>query len=163
MQKEIVNCDLSGPLGSMQVQNEPDIRSVIIQLLEQLVLPASLHKKMLTIRQNLQETWNGDNWAKIQQDVLELVSDLRCGSQQDNSDFEQFLRQMSANLNELQHDLEKKQQLLTKASTCRHYLGQAVNEHVTSIRAALKKADKACHLPPAAHEQISLIDRKSVV
>ena len=125
----------------VEASNQPNIQELLIRLLEQLVVPGELHKKVEEIKTRLERHTEPADWKKLLKDVASLINSIRIRMQEEKHGFESFLQQITSRLKEMDAFLQNERQLIDAAEHNGIEFDEGVSGKVKEIHNDIKQAD----------------------
>lgn len=140
---------LAGMIGQPAIVNtiavpadnrtQPEIREVLIQLLEQLVVPVALIAKVEALKLFL-ESENSNDWRLVLKKVAQFINEVRFHQYQEDGNYENFLQQITGRLQEMVQFLEQENKQLQDSEKEGSELNQAVADEMQGLRQGVEQA-----------------------
>lgn len=113
---------------------QPTIQELLIQLLEQLIVPIDLHEEIENMKHRLEKETTPSNWKKLLKDVTELINSIRSRMQKEKHEFENFLQQVTVRLKSMDNFLQNETINLQQAKTQGSEFDNQLEINVKDIR-----------------------------
>jgi diguanylate cyclase len=148
-----------GGAVSAQVRHQTNdgIREVLIQLLERLSLPEAFVAKVQAIRDQIENTADGDSWDRVLERIADLVEAIRAQSQRQRHGIENFLRQLTGQLQEVDRQLQDSGQFYAASRQAGEQLDSAVKREITGISDSVRDATDIAELKQVVQTHIESV------
>ncbi len=132
------------PENSVPISEDdtPTVQELLLRLLEQLIVPADLQADVDNMRQRLQQQSTVDDWKRLLKDVASLINAIRSRMQEEKTDFEEFLQQITNRLQEMDSFLQTENSALQTANEEGRHFDNKVASHVQDIRDDITQASE---------------------
>jgi len=129
----------------------------LICLLEKLQLPGDLHLQADLIKQRLEPCNDEEQLADGLKDTVEVVAGLHQRAQQDKKELEDFLRQLTGRLAELDQDIRETTRLRQQSQQAGKEVDQHVRQEVDSIELQIQQTQDLEMLKTAVQSRVIII------
>lgn len=123
----------------LSAKEQPQLKELFIQLLEQLVVPVGLLEKADELKTYL-ETDNSTDWRRSLKKVIHFINEVRFQEYQDEGGYEDFLQQITLRLQEMVEFIKNENQQAEQSEGKGSALNQAVTEEVAGLREGMESA-----------------------
>ena len=130
---------------------------ILIQLLERLNLPDDLSAESEIIRNKLDPCQNADTLAWGLDAIAKLLSDMNSRIQNEKQDLENFLKQLTERLHELDTDIQETARLRDSSLEEGQQMSGAVNQEVAGIQKSVDEAVELDALKTAVQSRVIII------
>ena len=137
--------------------SSPSIQELLLRLLEQLIVPADLQSDVEDMRHRLQQESSADDWKKLLKDVASLINSIRSRLQEEKTDFEEFLQQITSRLKEMDSFLQVENSELQIADQEGKAFDIKVASHVQTIRDDITQASELNALKETVENRLDTI------
>ena len=134
--------------------DKPTVQELLLRLLEQLIVPTDLQIEVDEMRQRLQEESSVEDWKKLLKDVASLINAIRSRMQEEKTDFEEFLQQITSRLQEMDSFLQTENSALQTANEEGHEFDAKVASHVQIIRDDITQASELSDLKMTVEKRL---------
>jgi len=130
------NRDDSAETGS----NQDSVREILIRLLERLSLPDELMKQVEAIREQIGAASSHSAWDQVLEKIADLVQAIRTQTQKEKQGIEDFLRQLTERLQEVDRQLADSDTYYDDSFNASGDLNTAVKEGMDGIQNSVREA-----------------------
>jgi diguanylate cyclase len=116
------------------------VREILIQLLERLSLPQDLLARVGTIRDQIEKITEGESWDRILEQIADLVQAIRAQTQKEKQGIEDFLKQLTERLQEVDRQLQDSEQYYDDTLEAGQQLDTAVKKEISGIENSVRRA-----------------------
>ncbi len=119
---------------------QPGIQELLIRLLEQLIVPAEMQSQADDMKHRLEQETDAADWKQLLKDVANLINAIRSRLQQEKTEFESFLQQVTDRLKAMDQFLQQESEQLQEAELSGTDFDQTINHNVNEIRQDIQDA-----------------------
>ena len=127
-------------------QSTSQIGQFCVQLLDTLSLPAELNDEVESLKDKLAEGLTSQSVAPALTAIADLISTMRHQMESENKELQDFLRQLTVNLKELDQNLDGAQTQHSVGVSSGHELNVEVHKQVKEIEETVDKAPESSQL-----------------
>lgn len=142
------------PVPSMPFQATHEI---LIQLLDNIVIPAELSERAESIKEKLSAGKGPEQWSPVVRDIAELVVSMRARLEAEKSELESFLVQLTRRLQELDQHLQGAETINSDRQTRSRALDADVHAQMDGIETSVRGASNLVDLKASIQERIDRI------
>lgn len=139
--------------------DSPSIQELLIRLLEQLAVPADLHGAVEQMKERLDKETSPSDWHQLLKDVAHLINSIRSRLQQEKHDFEDFLQQITARLQEMDAFFRNESEQIHNAYQEGQQFDGEVNNQVQEIRDDVTQATDLGDLKDKVQDRLETISK----
>lgn len=136
-----IELDELEPSVAQPERNNIPSHLILMQLLEQLSLPANLTKQTTRIRHKIQTGVDDEQLPTVIDEIADIISSLGSQIIAEKLDYEAFLKSLTLKLNQLNEYILASSDDDIKAFEARRSLGLSVEENMQSIKDSVSDAD----------------------
>lgn len=138
-------------------QTTDSIREVLIQLLERLSLPEAFVAEVEAIRDQIEKTADGDPWDRVLERIADLIQAIRAQTQKEKHGIENFLRQLTERLQQVDRQLQGSGQFYDESRQAGEQLDSAVKREITGIGDSVRDATDIGELKQVVQRHIESV------
>jgi len=161
------NNDISDDEPQIEEQDHPadneadeiPVHSVLMQLLERISLPTDLSKKATKIRHQLEQGLGEEELPIVINAIADIISSLGSQAVNEKQEYEAFLKDLTAKLNEIDKHIRDTGAEDEKAFIQRHAIGKQVDEEVSGLRSHVEDAVELDQLKSTVNERLNLLSQ----
>jgi len=133
------------------------IREILIGLLERLSLPAEFVTELEAIRDQIERTADGDSWDRVLERIADLIQAIRAQTQKEKQGIENFLKQLTERLQEVDRQLQGSGQFRDESRQAGEQLDSAVKREITGIGNSMRDATDLDQLKQVVQTHIDTV------
>ena len=134
------------PSSTEAQQSTPQIDQFCVQLLDTLSLPAELSNEVESLKDKLAEGLTEQSIAPALTAIADLISTMRRQMEDENKELQDFLRQLTVNLKELDQNLDGAQTQHSVGVSSGREFNAEVHKQVQEIEATVDEAPESSQL-----------------
>ena len=131
------NIDHSNPSDR---ETQPGTQKLLTRFLDQLSVPAEFSDKVAEIKTRLKSETASSDWNRLLRDIAALINSIRGHLHREKHDFEEFLKQVTARLKELDGFLLNENTSISQAEKEGDAFDRKMNSRVSDIRDDMHQA-----------------------
>ncbi len=116
------------------------VEEILLQLLEQLHLPVEYTERVESLQERIEDPGPNPDWSALLTEIASLVSDLRSRIQAEKQELEDFLKQLTERLQEVDAHLHGSEAFREASLQSSRDLDAAVKEEVRGIETSVRQA-----------------------
>lgn len=136
------------------ITNSPPPQELLLQLLEQLIIPSEMDEHAQEIKLRLEGDPGENDWQVLLKDIANLLNAIRSHVQREKEDFEDFLHQVTDRLQELDSFLQVQTSSLKQAEESGRRFDRDLNNQVHDIRSDMNTACDLNELKMAVEKRL---------
>jgi diguanylate cyclase len=133
------------------------VKEILIRLLERLSLPDNLTDKVDAIREQIEKIGEDEPWDRILEQIADLVQAIRTQTQQEKRSIENFLKQLSERLQEVDRQLQQSEEYYDDSRDAGQQLDTAVKKEITGIENSVRDATNLDQLKQVVQTHIDTV------
>lgn len=135
----------------------PATNAVMLELLHYIPLPGELADRLEAIRDRLADDIPANEWPQVLSAIAELIAEMRKRIENEKTDLESFLLQLTGRLKELDASLQGADRARKSSVESGRQLDQAVQEQVSGIESSMQHSATLDELKTAIQGRIETI------
>ncbi|MDH3353884.1 MAG: diguanylate cyclase [Chromatiales bacterium] len=146
-----VDNELSENLGMLPAHE------VLIQLLERLEIPSELNEQFTAIKKSLARGVESDKLESVLKQIADLIREMRSMVQKEKGELEQFFKQLTERLQEIDINLQDHFQSHRDSYNGGQELHKTVDHEVNQIASSVEQATELATLKEVVQERVETI------
>ena len=138
-------------------QATDSVREILIRLLERLSLPKEFVADVEAIRDQIEKTADGETWDRVLECIADLIQAIRSQTQKEKLGMENFLKQLTERLQEVDLQLQSSGQIHAESRQAGEQLDSAVKREINGIGTRLRDATDLDQLKHALQTHIDTV------
>ena len=133
------------------------IREILIRLLERLSLPQELVAELEAIRDQIEKTGDDDSWDRVLERIADLIQAIRAQTQKEKQGIENFLRQLTERLQEVDRQLQGSGRFYDESLQAGEQLDSVVKREISGIGNSVREATSLEQLKQVVQTHIDTV------
>jgi len=133
------------------------IREILIRLLERLSLPHEFVTELEAIRDQIEKTGDHDSWDRVLERIADLIQAIRAQTQKDKQGIENFLKQLTERLQEVDRQLQGSGRFYDESLQAGEQLDSAVKREISGIGDSVRDATSLEQLKQVVQTHIDTV------
>lgn len=146
-----------GTLPVVPVRSVADVPRVLMQLLENIQVPAELQQRAEQVRSQLNKSTGQSGWKESVGLVAGLIAEIGRSVEKEKAELEAFLRQLTERLRDLDQQLKGAETQRQASQVSGQHLDLAVEDQVRGIESSVREATSLGQLKTGVQARIELI------
>lgn len=142
----------------IESNNLPKIREIFIQLLERMVVPVALIKKVEDLKGYL-EVGEDKDWRLSLKKIVQFINEVRFQQYQEEGEYEDFLQEITNRLQEMVQYLVEENNQIENSERKSTEINKAVGKEVDGMREGIEAADSLDALQGVVNSRLDAISR----
>ncbi len=138
-------------------QTDHAVALVLAQLVDRLDLPEQFTSRISALRDQLTNHWHELSWPAVLGDIADLVAAMRRQLQQEKVEVENFLSQLTSNLQEIDDNIRNSENLHHAAEASSSRLTDALDNQICGLETSVSEATDVDALKQHIQERLDRI------
>lgn len=141
-------------------EDMPPTEQVLLQLLEQLDIPAELQSRSQALRQRLMQRPGAEDIPPLLNELVVLVEYARTQAEKERQEVERFLMQMTEQLQQLDQEVSGIGEVGRELSAGNARIDREMQDHVDQMRESVEQAHDLGDLKSRINQRLQLIQER---